>query len=86
MSILEKFTVVDLIKTRSESVVTIQGNTLKFNRQTAVELHFASHIIRRPSSLPSVSARQMLPMPFLSPSRKGSRSTKSALLLPPLLT
>jgi hypothetical protein len=44
MSILEKFTVVDLIKTRSESVVTIQGNTLKFNRQTAGELHYASHI------------------------------------------
>ena len=44
MSILEKFTVVDLIKTRSASVVTITGNVLKFNIQTAGELHFAPYI------------------------------------------
>ena len=40
MSILDKFTVVDLIKTRSASVATISGNSLKFNRQTAEELNF----------------------------------------------
>lgn len=44
MSILEKFTVVDLVKTRSSSVATITGNILKFNVQTAVELHYAPFI------------------------------------------
>ena len=41
MSILSNFTVVDLIKTRSASVATITGNALKFNVQTAAELHYA---------------------------------------------
>ena len=44
MSILEKFTVVDLIKTRSASVATITGNILKFNPQTASELYYAPYI------------------------------------------
>ena len=44
MAILEKFTVIDLIKTRSSSVVTISGNNLKFNNQTAAELHHAPYI------------------------------------------
>lgn len=44
MSILEKFTVIDLIKTRSASVATITGNVLKFNNQTAAELHYAPYI------------------------------------------
>jgi hypothetical protein len=44
MSILEKFTVIDLIKTRSSSVATIAGNVLKFNVQTAAELRFAPYI------------------------------------------
>lgn len=44
MSILEKFTVIDLIKTRSASVATIAGTVLKFNNQTAAELHYTSHI------------------------------------------
>ena len=44
MSILEKFTVIDLIKTRSASVATITGNVLKFNNQTAGELHYAPYI------------------------------------------
>lgn len=44
MSILEKFTVVDLIKTRSASVATITGNALKFNTQTASELYYAPYI------------------------------------------
>lgn len=43
MSILEKFTVIDLIKTRSASVATITGNVLKFNNQTASELHEGYH-------------------------------------------
>ena len=44
MSILDKFTVVDLVKTRSASVASISGNVLKFNRQTAEELRFASFV------------------------------------------
>ena len=44
MSILEKFTVIDLIKTRSASVATIAGTVLKFNNQTAAALHYTSHI------------------------------------------
>lgn len=44
MSILSKFTVVDLIKTRSDSVVNITGNSIKFNNATAEELNFPSHI------------------------------------------
>lgn len=44
MSILGKFTVIDLIKTRSASVATITGNVLKFNNQTAAELHYAPYI------------------------------------------
>ncbi len=44
MSILEKFTVIDLVKTRSASVATITGNILKFNIQTAGELHYAPFI------------------------------------------
>ena len=44
MSILEKFTVIDLIKTRSASVATITGNVMKFNMQTAAELHYAPYI------------------------------------------
>ena len=43
MSMLEKFTVVDLIKTRSASVATVTGNILKFNVQTAAEMHFAPY-------------------------------------------
>ena len=37
---LEKFTVIDLIKTRSASVVTFTGNIVKFNVQTAQELNY----------------------------------------------
>ena len=44
MSMLEKFTVVDLIKTRSASVATVTGNILKFNVQTAAEMHFAPYV------------------------------------------
>lgn len=40
MSVFDKFTVIDLIKTRSESVATISGNYIKFNIQTAKELHY----------------------------------------------
>lgn len=35
---LEKFSVLELLNTRSASLVTIQKNTLKFNSQTAAEL------------------------------------------------
>lgn len=44
MSILDKFTVIDLIKTRSASVATIYGNYLKFNVQTAAELRYPEYV------------------------------------------
>ena len=44
MSILSNFTVVDLVKTRSDSVATLYGSILKFNNQTAAELHHAPYI------------------------------------------
>ena len=44
MSVLDKFTVIDLISTRSASVATIAGNLLKFNNQTAFELHYAPYV------------------------------------------
>ena len=40
----EKFTVIDLIKTRSESICIFKGDTIKFNIQTAAELGYPSHI------------------------------------------
>ena len=44
MSILERFTVVDLVKTRSASVVNITGSNLKFNLQTAAELRYPAYV------------------------------------------
>lgn len=44
MSILDKFTVIDLIKTRSASVATVYGHYLKFNAQTAAELHYPEYV------------------------------------------
>lgn len=44
MAILDKFTVIDLIKTRSASVATVAGTALKFNNQTAGELNYAPYI------------------------------------------
>lgn len=41
---IEKFTVIDLIRTRSASVCTLVGNTVKFNNQTAQELSWPSHV------------------------------------------
>ena len=41
---LEKFTVIDLIKSRSASVLTVSGNTIKFNNQTAQELEYPEYI------------------------------------------
>lgn len=41
---LDKFTVIDLVQTRSASVATVSGNYIKFNHQTAAELGFPSHI------------------------------------------
>lgn len=40
----EKFSVIDLIKTRSASVCTFAGNVVKFNIQTAQELRFPEYI------------------------------------------
>ena len=39
----EKFSVIDLIKTRSASVCTFAGNVVKFNVQTAQELRFPEY-------------------------------------------
>lgn len=41
---LKNFTVVELLRTRSDSVVTIKKNTLRFNMPTAVELHYTPFI------------------------------------------
>lgn len=41
---LEKFTVIDLIKTRSASICTFTGTILKFNNQTAQELQYPEYI------------------------------------------
>ena len=41
---LEKFTVIDLIRTRSDSVATIIGNAVKFNIQTAAELDYPAYV------------------------------------------
>ena len=41
---LEKFTVIDLIKTRSGSIVTFAGSTLKFNSPTMAELRFPAFV------------------------------------------
>ena len=41
---LEKFTVIDTLKTRSDSVATINGNSLKFNVQTCYELEYPPFI------------------------------------------
>ena len=44
MSVLSKFTVIDLIKTRSDSLVNITGSAIKFNVATVVELNYPSYI------------------------------------------
>ncbi len=41
---LERFTVIDLIKTRSASVCTITGTVVKFNVQTAQELGYPEYV------------------------------------------
>ncbi len=41
---LEKFTVIDLIKTRSNSVATVMNNGIRFNNPTAQELFYAPFI------------------------------------------
>lgn len=41
---LEKFTIIDLIKTRSASVCTFADNVIKFNVQTCAELRYPEYI------------------------------------------
>ena len=41
---LEKFTVIDIIKTRSASVATLINGSVKFNTQTAMELHYPEYV------------------------------------------
>ena len=42
---LEKFTVIDILNTRSDSVAAIDGTAVKFNRRTAEELGFPPYIL-----------------------------------------
>lgn len=44
MAILENFTVIDLIKTRSASIAAITDRAIKFNRQTAEELRYPAYV------------------------------------------
>ena len=44
MSILDKFTLVDIVKSRSASVATVYPNGLKLNNPTAVELRFTPYV------------------------------------------
>lgn len=41
---LERFTVIDLVQTRSASVANVSGNYIKFNLQTAAELGYPSFV------------------------------------------
>ena len=41
---LEKFTVIDILKSRSDSVATVNGNYLKFNVQTCYDLEYPPFI------------------------------------------
>ena len=41
---LEKFTVIELMQTRSDSVANIKGNTIKFSNQTAEELDYPAFV------------------------------------------
>ena len=41
---LKNFTVIDLIKTRSDSVATVTVDSIKFNFSTAAELHYAPYV------------------------------------------
>lgn len=41
---LKNFDVIDILNTRSKSVVNIHGNTLKFNLQTASELEYPQYV------------------------------------------
>lgn len=41
---LEKFTVIDLVQTRSDSIATVSGNYIKFNHQTAAELGYPAFV------------------------------------------
>lgn len=42
---LKNFTVIDILNTRSDSVVNFKGNTLRFNPQTADELGYPEYIV-----------------------------------------
>lgn len=42
---LEKFTVIDILNTRSDSVATVSGDVVKFNRSTAEELGFPAYVL-----------------------------------------
>ena len=84
----EKFTVIDLIKTRSASVCTFTGNVVKFNIQTAQELHFPEYIqflIEPKSKQFAIRAcKEDAPMPCVFPSRRANRKRRSKSATPRL--
>lgn len=41
---LKNFTLIDILNTRSDSVVNVKGNTLKFNAKTAEELDYPQFV------------------------------------------
>lgn len=41
---LKNFTLIDILNTRTDSVVNVKGNTLKFNVQTAEDLDFPQFV------------------------------------------
>ena len=41
---LKNFTLIDILNTRTDSVVNVKGNTLKFNVQTAEDLDFPQYV------------------------------------------
>ena len=41
---LKKFTVIDILNTRSDSVVNINGTGMKFNMQTSEELNYPAYV------------------------------------------
>ena len=84
----EKFSVIDLIKTRSASVCTFAGNVVKFNVQTAQELRFPEYIqflIEPKSKQFAIRAcKEDARMPCASPSRRASRKRRSKSATPRL--
>lgn len=44
MAILDNFSIIDIVRMRSASVLSVHRNYLRFNRKTAVELEFSPYV------------------------------------------